>query len=442
MSAEPVIHAEDVCHTYAAGAAPVLQGITLDVAPGEIVIMTGPSGSGKTTLLTLIGALRSTQTGRLRVLGRELRGADRVALVTVRRQIGYIFQAHNLLDSLSAQRNVEMSLVHQDACPEAQMAARALGMLRAVGLEAHADRRPDQLSSGQRQRVAIARALAGDPRIVLADEPTASLDKEAGRQVVELIRDLARHRGCAVLLVTHDNRILDIADRIVHLEDGRLVSFTAAVTTDAQRLLEALARTTRKGELAQKVRDLPLPAFSSLLEQVTGEFEQFLRVLALSGDAAFESMLDQVLEAFTRRIGELLRADKATLFVVDAERGELWSKVAAGEEREIRIPLAAGVAGFVARTGRPLNVPDAYAEPLFNRRVDEETGYRTRSLLGMPMVNAAGRVFAVFQLLNKEGGQPFDASDEKLFSELAGRLGVILETWATMTQRQRRVRAP
>jgi energy-coupling factor transporter ATP-binding protein EcfA2 len=322
------------------------------------------------------------------------------------------------------------------------MAERARAMLGAVGLETLADRRPDQLSGGQRQRVAIARALAGDPRIVLADEPTASLDKDAGRQVVELIRDLARRRGCAVLLVTHDNRILDVADRIVHLEDGRLVSFTAAVTTSAQRMLEALARTTRRGELVQKVRDLPLPAFSSLLEQVTGEFEQFLRVLALSGDAAFESMLDQVLEAFTRRIGELLRADKATLFVVDDARGELWSKVIGGAEREIRIPLTAGVAGFVARTGTPMNVPDADAEPLFNRRVDEETGYRTRSLLCMPMVNAAGRVFAVLQLLNKDGGQAFGASDEKLFGELAGRLGVILETWATMTQRQRRFREP
>jgi putative ABC transport system ATP-binding protein len=310
-------------------------------------------------------------------------------------------------------------------------------MLRAVGLAAHAERRPEQLSGGQRQRVAIARALVGEPRLVLADEPTASLDKDAGRQVVELIRDLARRRGCAVLLVTHDNRILDIADRIVHLEDGRLVSFTAAVTRNAQHMLEALARTTRKGDLVQKVRDLPLASFSALLEQVTGEFEQFLSVLALSRDAAFESMLDQVLEAFTRRIGQLLRADKATLFVVDEDRGELWSKVIGAEERAIRIPLGAGIAGSVARTGKPLNVPDAYAEPLFNRRVDEETGYRTRSLLCMPLTNAAGRVVAVLQLLNKEGEQPFDARDEALFGEFAGRLGVILETWVTMTQRVR-----
>jgi ABC-type lipoprotein export system ATPase subunit len=373
------------------------------------------------------------------VLGRELRDAGPAELVAVRRQIGYIFQTHNLLDSLSAQRNVEMALVHH-ACPDEEMADRARAMLRAVGLDAWTEKRPDQLSGGQRQRVAIARALAGEPRIVLADEPTASLDRDAGRQVVELIRDLARRRGCAVLLVTHDNRILDIADRIVHLEDGRLVSFTAAVTTNAQRMLEALARTTRHGELVQKVRDLPLPSFSALLEQVTGELEQFLRVLALSADTAFESLLDQLLEAFTRRIGELLRADKATLFVVDDARGELWSKVSGSAGREIRIPLAAGVAGFVARTGMPMNVPDAYAEPLFDRRVDDETGYRTRTLLCMPMVNAAGRVFAVLQLLNKDGGQPFDASDATLFGELTSRLGVILQTWATMTQRPRRLR--
>jgi putative ABC transport system ATP-binding protein len=434
-AAAPIVQADAIGHDYGTGKA-VLEGITLDIAPGEIVLMTGPSGSGKTTLLTLVGALRSTQTGSLRVLGRELRGASPGELMEVRRQIGYVFQAHNLLDSLSARRNVEMSLVHQASCPEADIEGRAMAMLAAVGLETEAERRPDQLSGGQKQRVAIARALVGRPRIVLADEPTASLDKGAGRQVVQLIHDLARRHGSAVLLVTHDDRILDIADRIVHLEDGRLVSFTAAVTTNAQRLLDALTRTTRKGELVGKMRDLPLASFSSLLERVTAELDQFLHVLALSHSAAFESMLDQVLEAFTLKIGELLGADKATLFVVDEERQQLWSKVS-GESGEILLPLATGIAGVVAVTGRPLNVPDAYAEPRFNRSVDEATGYRTRSLLCVPLVSASGRVFAVLQLLNKNGGEAFDAADAGVFAELAGRLGVILETWATMTRRPR-----
>jgi putative ABC transport system ATP-binding protein len=427
-----------VCHTYGTDTRKVLDDITLEVLPGEIVIMTGPSGSGKTTLLSLIGALRSTQDGSLRVLGRELRGVARGDLLDVRRRIGYIFQAHNLLDSLSARRNVEMSLVHQQACPDREMADRASAMLRAVGLEAHVDKLPAQLSGGQRQRVAIARALVGEPRIVLADEPTASLDKESGRQVVQLIHDLARKNGCAVLLVTHDNRILDVADRVVHMEDGRLASFTAAVTTDAQRMLEALARNTRKGDLALRVADMPLASFSALLEQVTAESEQLLRVLSMSQSHAFESMLDQVLDAFTSKIGRLLSAEKATLFVVDAAASELWSK-SGDDHLEIRVPLSAGIAGFVARTGQPKNVPDAYAEPLFNRHVDEETGYRTRSLLSIPIVNAAGGVFAVLQLLNKTSGQPFGEADERLSRELTGRLGVILETWTTMRHTQRDV---
>jgi GAF domain-containing protein len=238
--------------------------------------------------------------------------------------------------------------------------------------------------------------------------------------------------------VTHDNRILDVADRVVHMEDGRLSSFTAAVTTDAQRMLEALARNTRKGDLVQRVQDMPLASFSALLEQVTAESEQLLRVLSMSQSNAFESMLDQVLDAFTLKIGRLLSADKATLFVVDAASSELWSK-SVQEHVEIRVPLAAGIAGFVARTGQLLNVPDAYAEPLFNRRVDEETGYRTRSLLSIPIVNAAGGVFAVLQLLNKTDGEPFGEADERLSRELTGRLGVILETWTTMKRTQRDV---
>jgi adenylate cyclase len=145
-------------------------------------------------------------------------------------------------------------------------------------------------------------------------------------------------------------------------------------------------------------------------------------------------MLEQVLEAFTLKIGELLRADRATLFVVDRERGELWSKVVE-QAQEIRIPLASGIAGRVAATGQPLNIADAYADPLFNKAVDEATGYRTRTILCMPILDSGGRVFAVMQLLNKAGGQPFEARDEELFHDFTGRMGVILETWTSMRER-------
>ena len=434
---EPLIAADGVSHFYGRGALrkQILFDISLQVNPGEIVIMTGPSGSGKTTLLTLIGALRSTQEGSLKVFGRELGGATGAELVGVRRGIGYIFQAHNLIDALTAKQNVLMSLALGSSTP-AEMDRRALEMLAAVGLADHADKFPDQLSGGQKQRVAIARSLVTQPRLILADEPTASLDKQSGRDVVDLMGRLAREQSCSVLLVTHDNRILDIADRIIHLEDGRLASFTAAVTTDAQRMLDALAKITRKGELVHRIAELALSQFADLLEQVTGEFQQLLRVMNISRHDAFDSMLEQVLESFTFKIGELLAADRATLFVVDQKHRELWSKVTE-QEQEIRIPLGAGIAGRVAATGTGMNIPDAYEEPLFNRAVDEKTGYRTRSILCLPLLNAEGKVFAVMQLLNKAGGVPFDERDEALFREFTGKMGVILETWAAMTERQR-----
>ncbi len=195
--------------------------INLMIEAGEIVIMTGPSGSGKTTLLSLMGCLRSVQSGSLKILGTQLYGASGQKQIETRRHIGYIFQAHNLLTFLTAEENVILptELTHISPGVARQ---RAREMLRLVGLGERMNYYPDNLSGGQRQRVAIARALINEPRIILADEPTAALDKQSGRDVVELIRKLAREKGCAIVLVTHDNRILDIADRIVEMEDGYL----------------------------------------------------------------------------------------------------------------------------------------------------------------------------------------------------------------------------
>ncbi|MGB6300522.1 MAG: DevA family ABC transporter ATP-binding protein [Rivularia sp. (in: cyanobacteria)] len=200
----------------------VLFDINLDIGAGEIIIMTGPSGSGKTTLLTLIGGLRSAQEGSLLVLNKELCGAKAKQLVKARRDNGYIFQAHNLHESLTAVQNVRMGLeVHGNMSPK-EMYTRSVEMLDLVGLGNRVNYYPDDLSGGQKQRVAIARALVANPKIVLADEPTAALDKKSGRDVVNLMQSLAKEQGCTILLVTHDNRILDIADRIVYMEDGKL----------------------------------------------------------------------------------------------------------------------------------------------------------------------------------------------------------------------------
>lgn len=201
-----------------------LSDINLQIQAGEIIIMTGPSGSGKTTLLTLMGGLRSAQEGSLQILGQEICGAKKRELTQLRRNIGYIFQAHNLMMFLSVKENVRMSLeLHQEFLDQ-DMNAITVEILEAVGLGERVDYYPENLSGGQKQRVAIARALVSRPKIVLADEPTAALDKKSGRDVVELMQKLAKEQGCTILLVTHDNRILDIADRIVYMEDGRLIS--------------------------------------------------------------------------------------------------------------------------------------------------------------------------------------------------------------------------
>jgi len=220
-----LVSIHQLSHTFGRGhlRKPVLSDISLNLAPGEIIILEGPSGGGKTTLLTLIGALRSVQTGSLRVFGQELRGARKPRLIKTRNQVGFIFQHHNLLNCLSAWENVSTSLRLHPRIPKRAYRARTVAMLNAVGLADKVDAYPQTLSGGQKQRVAIARALVSHPKLVLADEPTSSLDSQAGRDVVDIMQRLAREEGCALLLVTHDNRILDIADRILHMEDGRLV---------------------------------------------------------------------------------------------------------------------------------------------------------------------------------------------------------------------------
>lgn len=195
----------------------------LDVMRGEIVIMTGPSGSGKTTLLTLIGTLRTAQIGSLKVLGHELQGAPPSKLVEVRRELGFIFQAHNLFESLTAFQNVRMAMELFNFS-DAEMKRRIEEMLSRLGLGQRIHYKPDSLSGGQKQRVAIARGLVHKPKLILADEPTAALDEKSGREVVTLFQQLAREEGCTILMVTHDNRILDVADRIVNMVDGRIKS--------------------------------------------------------------------------------------------------------------------------------------------------------------------------------------------------------------------------
>lgn len=222
---EPSIEIEGVNFAFGEGESrkQVLFDNHLTVYPGEIVILTGPSGSGKTTLLTLIGALRSIQEGRMRVLGKDLKGLGARGLQEVRKKIGFIFQAHNLFESLTAFQTLTLAM-QLYPYSKTDLKKRPVEILTELGLEERVHYKPEKLSGGQQQRVAIGRALINHPRLILADEPTAALDKDTGRQVVEILKKRAKEEKCTIMIVTHDNRILDAADRILKMVDGYIVS--------------------------------------------------------------------------------------------------------------------------------------------------------------------------------------------------------------------------
>jgi putative ABC transport system ATP-binding protein len=226
MHPDPVVSVRNLNHFFGAGdaRAQVLFDINLDLARGEFVILRGASGSGKTTLLTLMACLRDVQVGDVTLLAHRLRGARADDLITLRRQLGFIFQAHNLHESLTAAQNVRMGLELHGKSTIAKWEAATTHILTLLGLGARLDYLPANLSGGQKQRVAVARALVANPAIVFADEPTASLDEESGRIVVQMLKDLGRTRGTATLMITHDARVIDMADRVLVMENGRIIA--------------------------------------------------------------------------------------------------------------------------------------------------------------------------------------------------------------------------
>ncbi len=226
MSAPALLQLHAVGLTYGEGATAVqaLRGIELELRAHEVTLLLGPSGSGKTTLLQVLGCLLRPSRGEVRLRGQSLAGASLEELTRLRlRDYGFVFQHYNLFPTLKAWENVALALDLKGVA-KGSMRSEALRLLDLLGIGALAHRFPAELSGGQKQRVAIARALAGEPRILLADEPTAALDGQTGQDVVRVMRELAHERGCALLIVSHDPRVEAFADRVLHLEDGHLTA--------------------------------------------------------------------------------------------------------------------------------------------------------------------------------------------------------------------------
>ncbi len=427
------IVADSVSHFYGTGALKkqILFDVSVEIPHGEIVIVTGPSGSGKTTLLTLIGALRSTQQGSLKVLGQEMQGAANKAMSQIRRNIGFIFQQHNLLAALSAEENVELGLGVTGKFKGEALTKRAREMLESVGLGERMGHKPEEMSGGQRQRVAIARALASEPSLLLADEPTASLDKESGREVVDHMKRLAVEQGTTILIVTHDNRILDVADRIVHLEDGVLMSFTDSIISSNDHMMKLLAEANERSTEQSSIDELDEEEFKQLLQHMSEESLRFLQATSVANDRAYQSMLEKSLFAFTRRLARLVSAERASLFLVEEESQSLRLRVTEQlpVHEEIRIPLSSGIVGASIGSGEPLLVDDAYEDRRFNKEVDQKMGYRTRSVMAIPIKDRSGRVFAALQFLNREDGGVFTSKDEVAVATMLTELSLILESW-------------
>ena len=221
---EPMLEAVNVTKDLGSGAAKVaaLKGVSLALNGGELTLLMGPSGSGKTTLLSILGCLLTPTDGTVRIRQQSIAGADPEDLARLRREhVGFVFQSFHLFPTLSATDNVRLAL---DVRGEPRRAAkvRSREALAKVGLAHKTKAYPRELSGGEQQRVAIARAIVGNPSIILADEPTAALDGENGQTVMKLLAEVAREHGHAVLIVTHDPRLLPFADRVVHIEDGRI----------------------------------------------------------------------------------------------------------------------------------------------------------------------------------------------------------------------------
>ncbi len=359
---DSVLFIKNVNHFYQEGKTKkqVLYNINLSVQPEEVLILTGESGSGKTTLLSLIGGLRSLQSGSLRILDQELNGATELQKMQIRRRIGYIFQHFNLLDYMTVQKNVQLSLELQHNFEPEQAKKRSLEVVRAVGLADYIHAFPKDLSGGQKQRVAIARALAHNPPLLLADEPTAALDRRTVfitsrylcvsvsrssryrlyvSRIIELIVNLAKQQHSAVLIVTHDSRIFDAADRIIRIEDGHLsfpyqdrlaVAFPMLTSKQLLELIPHLRMASyrpgeviiQQGDIANKFCIISEGKVEVIKELPSGE-TVFLKQLGVNDYFGEVGVLHEVLRTATVRANQ-----DSEVHVLEIDRGTFQSMIA------------------------------------------------------------------------------------------------------------------
>jgi len=226
LAADELVLVEDLSKEYALGKQTVtaLQHVSLSIAKGEFMALAGPSGSGKSTLLNMIGCIDTPSSGRICIEGKDIGGKSPDELADLRLDtLGFVFQTFNLLPVLSARENVEYPLLQKRDVDKNERQKRIEHYLKVVGLERYAHHRPNELSGGQRQRVAIARALATQPKIVLADEPTANLDHKTGEDILRLMKQLNHEEGTTFIFSTHDARVMEIADRVIELADGQIM---------------------------------------------------------------------------------------------------------------------------------------------------------------------------------------------------------------------------
>jgi putative ABC transport system ATP-binding protein len=428
MSGPVPIRVEGLCHSFGKGALrkQILFDITTEIPEGEIVIVTGPSGSGKTTLLTIVSALRTVQEGSVQVLGEELKGAKPSVLERVRRNIGFIFQQHNLLSALTAVQNVELGLCVSDRYKGAALRKRAEDFLEIVGLGERIHYKPEKLSGGQRQRVAIARALASDPSMLMADEPTASLDKQSGREVVDRMKVMAKEHGTTILLVTHDNRILDIADRIVYLEDGRLSTFTDAVIDNSQKMMRVMHDVPEHAPTGAVSGDLD---FQYTLVDISLQAQRLMALEGKVNELAYRAILAEGLHGFKQRLGDALGVESTLLLVADAEGTGLLpfppDQLPPGALATI--PIHKGIIGATLQAGRAIRLSDAAADNRFDAETDGRLTPGAGPLICIPVLDNYQTPLAIIQLYKHQGNEPFTEEDGIKIQRFVDTLAMLLE---------------